>query len=179
MSTLSFNVRRLSYKVRIEIRITVTCNRCSGATNYRWMLRRVVQSVANWLAAHVSVCLHLVLTCMFPGKTPMGCAAINEQLICLKLLRKMGADVNVQDDQGRTCLSLAAYQVTSSCFMFCISTYLDLYNMSKVCLNYVSIFVRKNIFMSGWCFFSCEGMWRVLGPKMSEYPKVSADIIGR
>ena len=77
----------------------------------------------------------------------MGCAAINEQLICLKLLRKMGADVNVQDDQGRTCLSLAAYQVTSSCFMFCISTYLDLYNMSKVCLHNVSNIVCKNIFM--------------------------------
>ena len=47
------------------------------------------------------------------GQTPLSCAVLSEKLTCLKLLLKMGADINTQGDQGRTRLSRAAYQVTS------------------------------------------------------------------
>ena len=45
------------------------------------------------------------------GLTPLAYSVIAEQLESVKLLVKMGANINVQDFMGRTCLSMAAYQV--------------------------------------------------------------------
>ena len=48
----------------------------------------------------------------FPlGLTPLGHAVVSQQLESLKLLVKMGASINAQDQLGRTGLSVAAYQV--------------------------------------------------------------------
>lgn len=47
----------------------------------------------------------------YAGYTPLAHAVLGKHLQALKKLVKMGADVNLQDAQGRTCLSIAAYQV--------------------------------------------------------------------
>ncbi|XP_022091648.1 inversin-B-like [Acanthaster planci] len=44
------------------------------------------------------------------GMTPLSRAVINKQLDMVKLLVKMGADINIQDALGRTPLCLAAYE---------------------------------------------------------------------
>ncbi|WAR22375.1 ANR55-like protein [Mya arenaria] len=44
------------------------------------------------------------------GYTPLAHAVLGKHLSAVKRLVKMGADVNVQDARGRTCLSVAAYQ---------------------------------------------------------------------
>ncbi|KAL4232377.1 Ankyrin repeat domain-containing protein 55 [Mactra antiquata] len=44
------------------------------------------------------------------GFTPLAYAVSNRHSCIVKKLIKMGADVNIQDDNGRTCLSSAAYQ---------------------------------------------------------------------
>ncbi|XP_060571828.1 ankyrin repeat domain-containing protein 55-like isoform X2 [Ruditapes philippinarum] len=44
------------------------------------------------------------------GYTPLAHAVLGKHVQTLKRLVKMGADVNVQDAQGRTCLAIAAYQ---------------------------------------------------------------------
>ena len=45
------------------------------------------------------------------GLTPLIHAVMAEQLDSVKLLVKMGASINTCDSMGRTCLSMAAYQV--------------------------------------------------------------------
>ncbi|KAH3707840.1 ankyrin repeat domain-containing protein 55-like [Dreissena polymorpha] len=44
------------------------------------------------------------------GYTPLHHTVLGKHMSALKRLVKMGADVNAQDGQGRTCLSIAAYQ---------------------------------------------------------------------
>ena len=43
--------------------------------------------------------------------TPLSRAIISKQLDMVKLLVKMGADINTRDSLGRTPLCLAAYEV--------------------------------------------------------------------
>ena len=45
------------------------------------------------------------------GYVPLAHAVMAEKLDSVKLLLKMGASVNRQDNLGRTCLAMAAYQV--------------------------------------------------------------------
>ena len=45
------------------------------------------------------------------GLTPLAHAVLAGQVDVVKLLVKMGASINSQDHLGRTCLSMAAYQV--------------------------------------------------------------------
>ena len=47
----------------------------------------------------------------FAGLTPLAYAVQSKQLHAVKRLVKMGADIDSQDASGRTCLSVAAYQV--------------------------------------------------------------------
>ena len=47
----------------------------------------------------------------FLGFTPLAYAVQSEQLHAVKRLVKMGANIDSQDAAGRTCLSVAAYQV--------------------------------------------------------------------
>ncbi len=49
---------------------------------------------------------------MLAGLTPLSHAVIAEQLDSVKLLVKMGSSINAQDNFGRTCLAMAAYQVS-------------------------------------------------------------------
>ncbi|KAI0222250.1 Ankyrin repeat domain-containing protein 55, partial [Lamellibrachia satsuma] len=44
------------------------------------------------------------------GYVPLAHAVMAEKLDSVKLLLKMGASVNRQDNMGRTCLAMAAYQ---------------------------------------------------------------------
>jgi ankyrin repeat protein len=53
------------------------------------------------------------------GLTPLGQAVVSQQMAVVKRLVKMGADINAQDGIGRTCLSIAAYQVQVS-LHFCL-----------------------------------------------------------
>ena len=52
----------------------------------------------------------------FLGCTPLACAVQSQQLHAVKRLVKMGADIDSQDASGRTCLSVAAYQVNIQSF---------------------------------------------------------------
>ena len=55
----------------------------------------------------------LMYTCVLfhTGLTPLAHAVLAGQVDVVKLLVKMGASINSQDHLGRTCLSMAAYQV--------------------------------------------------------------------
>ncbi|KAL5016559.1 hypothetical protein ScPMuIL_006148 [Solemya velum] len=44
------------------------------------------------------------------GLTPLANAVQSQQMKCVKQLVKVGANINAQDNFGRTCLSIAAYQ---------------------------------------------------------------------
>lgn len=50
---------------------------------------------------------------MVPGLTPLLLAVMTEKLESVKLLVKMGANINAQDALSRTSLAIAAYQVLS------------------------------------------------------------------
>lgn len=51
------------------------------------------------------------LNLFLAGLTPLAHATMAQELESVKLLVKMGASINAQDNLGRTCLIMAAYQV--------------------------------------------------------------------
>lgn len=59
------------------------------------------------------------------GLTPLGQAVVSQQMAAVKRLVKMGADINAQDGIGRTCLSIAAYQVGVVFTFFQPDSFLD------------------------------------------------------
>lgn len=59
---------------------------------------------------------------LFAGLTPLSHAIDAQHLDSVKLLVKMGANMNAQDHKGRTCLMTAAYEV--QCVTVCDSEHL-------------------------------------------------------
>lgn len=53
----------------------------------------------------------------YTGYTPLVHAVLGRHMSALKRLVTMGADLDIQDGQGRTCLSICAYQVRENCFI--------------------------------------------------------------
>ncbi|KAJ8316944.1 hypothetical protein KUTeg_004848 [Tegillarca granosa] len=71
------------------------------------------------------------------GCTPLTLAVQSQQMGVVKRLVKMGANTNAQDGQGRTCLSIAAYQT----------------NLQYLELRYVQCYLRKKMTGLHWAAF--------------------------
>lgn len=68
----------------------------------------------------MNITMTLIFFCSFlSGMTPLAHAVTNQRLDLLKLLVKMGANINTQDSLGRTPVCLAAYEVIIVFFTQC------------------------------------------------------------
>lgn len=61
------------------------------------------------------------------GLTPLSHATMAEQLDSVKLLVKVGASINAQDNLGRTCLAMAAYQVVLP-----FNSFITIFNLGSI-----------------------------------------------
>ena len=72
----------------------------------------------------------------------MAHAVMAEQSDSVKLLVKMGASINAQDNMGRTCLSMAAYQVRLL-YLYILYTFLQVYATAiSTCLSVAAYWAR-------------------------------------